>query len=220
MSRATEGPTTREQAIAASHEPSRPPPSLRADLRAATAEAHHEAERCAALARLSDGSLSIDHYRRLLQRFAAFYRPAERALVRSLRALSPRLDYTPKLPRLEADLQELGAVAPARDWAPETFTTAPAGGLALLYVLEGSTLGAKVLTARVRDTLGPAVGGATRFLDPYGATCRDHWAATCRFLDEAARAIALDHDAVARHAIALFSSLTACLDAQSTEPVG
>ncbi len=86
-------------------------------------------------------------------------------------------DRRRKLPLLEADLGALGVDRPARlglprcPCVPAVPTTAEA--LGALYVVEGSTLGGRVLRDRLRDA--PLPPGCFRFLSSYGAQTGRRW---------------------------------------------
>lgn len=90
-----------------------------------------------------------------------------------------------KLPLLRRDLRALGvadlASLPRCDAPPEWHTLAQAVGGA--YVLEGSTLGGRVISRHVQQRFGAAVPRA--FLEGYGAGTGESWrafrAALCRF---------------------------------------
>lgn len=120
--------------------------------------------------------IGLPDYRAYLQRTYGFYLPVERGLGRLGVWPALELDASArvKLPLLASDLVALGqdpdalAVCPA---PPEFATLAEALGCA--YVLEGSTLGGRVISRHVQTRLGPHV--PHRFLDAYGANTGDRW---------------------------------------------
>lgn len=120
-------------------------------------------------------------------------------------------DRRRKLPLLEADLGALGLDRQARlglprcPRVPTVSTTARA--LGALYVVEGSTLGGRVLRDRLRDA--PLPPGCFRFLSCYGTQTGRRWrgyrTATMSWVgDDGARA-----DAVLSAARAAFTALVA-----------
>ena len=78
--------------------------------------------------------------------------------------------FRPLLPLLRADLDDLGITPPT---APPAATIAPQDLLGVLYVLEGSSLGARVLVKRARE-LGFDSGFGARHLAAQ-AEDRDGW---------------------------------------------
>lgn len=189
--------------------PARPrpgPPSLTILLREGTADAHRHIERARGFAEVMDGTLTLDGYRDLLIRLHGLYVPMERAIEELVAAHGPRhgYGYDRKVGALVADLAALGLAAP-----PAREAVLPGGGSALaaavLYVVEGATLGGRVISSRVHALLGEPGQRATRLFDPYGAACGPRWLATRRFLDALAARDRLDAGAVIDHARAVFA---------------
>jgi len=137
---------------------------VRGDLRAATDAIHHRLEaRLDVVERLADPALRPD----LMRRYAALHIPADEALARHLSNL-PGLDFpgrsrTPLLARFAGE-----DPPPA---FPVPLTRAEA--LGMLYVLEGSTLGGRII---LRALAGRGVDDPNlAFLDPYGAETGARW---------------------------------------------
>ncbi len=131
-------------------------PPRRNALKEATSSAH------AALDALVGGFATVGDYRRYLAGIAAFRLPVEAWL--SNNALPPAFaDWEPGLVRdeLKADLADLETPEPgiARPFAPPEGE----GVVGLLYVLEGSTLGARLLAKRA-ETLGFSADFGARHL--------------------------------------------------------
>jgi heme oxygenase len=85
-------------------------------------------------------------------------------------------------PALRLDLAALGRFeAKPVDLAagPECFSEA----LGALYVLEGSTLGGKMILADISGRLGASIAGATRFFEGHGAHAGAMWLAFRKALD-------------------------------------
>lgn len=120
--------------------------------------------------------IGLSDYRTFLQRTYGFYLPVEQVLERFgvWPALELDASVRPKLGWLASDLVALGqdpdalALCPA---PPEFATLAEAVGCA--YVLEGSTLGGRVISRHVQTRLGPHV--PHRFLEAYGASTGERW---------------------------------------------
>ncbi|MEO8184099.1 MAG: biliverdin-producing heme oxygenase [Deltaproteobacteria bacterium] len=131
--------------------------------------------------------LDLDGYRAYLERTFGFYLVVEQRL-RQLGvwdALNLPAEEREKLPILAEDIVLLGNLEPASirgcTVAPAFATTAEAVGGA--YVLEGSTLGGRVISRHVARVLGPDVPRS--FLECYGASTGEKWqsfrAALARF---------------------------------------
>jgi heme oxygenase len=152
---------------------------------------------------LMRADLSREDYRRFVGRFFGFYAPLEAQLMASPHWKSLAFDYADrqKTPRLTQDLLALGSSARALASTPRC-TDLPACNtpeqlLGCLYVIEGATLGGRVITRHLQNQLGvtPESGGA--FFDGYGAQTGVRWKAFCTMLSTHAG----DHDAHAsRHA--------------------
>lgn len=167
-----------------------------AALRAATAERHRRLEDQLHL--LAD-DLSADRWTRTLVGMLGVVEPLEAALDE----VPPPLDDWPERRRaslLRADAGDPDDVAPC-DVLPAV--TSPERALGCLYVLEGSTLGGRVVASHVSRVLGPDAG--TRWFAAYGPDVRRRWSAfgaaaeaRCTDLDEMADAACGTFDAFLR----------------------
>jgi heme oxygenase (biliverdin-IX-beta and delta-forming) len=139
-------------------------PFVLAQIRAVTRSVHERLEhRLDAIKRFSDPLLRID----LIQRFAAFYLPAKSALAGHLMDIRD-LDFMARSRRLVP--YGLVGNRPLPNFpAPETAAEA----LGMLYVLEGSTLCARVILRTLSD-LDVEVSDLA-FLDPYGVETGSRW---------------------------------------------
>lgn len=135
-----------------------PSQTARTRLRAATAEAHAALDR-----RFQHLDLTCcEDYRRFLAANAAALLPIERALERSgVRNLLPDWVRRMRSAAIRADLQHLGGRASPLPAEPRLD---PGGMLGVLYVLEGSRLGARFLLKAVTRSPDPAVRAATAYL--------------------------------------------------------
>lgn len=122
-------------------------------------------------------ALGLQQYRAYLERTFGFYLAVE-AQLRQLgvwEALDLPATEREKLPLLAEDLVLLGNMEPASIRAcnapPAFATVAEAVGGA--YVLEGSTLGGRVISRHVQGLLGPDVPRS--FLDCYGPDTTANW---------------------------------------------
>jgi heme oxygenase len=121
----------------------------------------------------------------MLCTFHALYSAAETALLPQLR-LVPDLEYERRLkvPTLLNDLRALG-VQPAEGCFKLTARFAALSGperaLGFAYVLEGATLGGRVIRKRVAAAGGSLVG--LSFFDFYGPATGDQWKRFCIVLE-------------------------------------
>ncbi|WP_440995378.1 biliverdin-producing heme oxygenase [Arhodomonas sp. SL1] len=132
------------------------------ELRRQTAPAHRRLECHPLLGALLRRELTCDRYTTILGMFYRYYRALEPAL--AMWAGDPRLlragyRYRPRAPLLREDLSALGRgqgrAGPPKDALPGT-PPLDSGDAALgvLYVIEGATMGGRVIAPRLRETLG------------------------------------------------------------------
>jgi heme oxygenase len=137
-------------------------------LREATRDAHEAAEATAGMRRLLAGELGEAGYAGLLRAQLSLFREWEAARSDWLAALT-EWRYTSRAALIETDLHRTHfsgdalpheTATPIADesaptvWAAPTVSSAPAGGNAHwgeLYVIEGSALGGRVITRRLRE---------------------------------------------------------------------
>ena len=151
-----------------------------ARLRAETRPQHDALER---VVDLLDPTLTLGRYRRWLHVLHGFHAPMERAIgaVPGWSALGLDPVERRRLAWLEADLTSLGE---ARAGAFGECSAVPvpitlSGALGALYVLEGSTLGGRVIARHLEATLGLGPLRGARFFAGRGERTGPMWAA-CR----------------------------------------
>lgn len=146
-------------------------------LRRYTREAHESMERRVDLpARLK----SINAYRGLLERFYGFFRPLENGLrwTPGIFDVIPDLEHRLRGDLLARDLAHVGLLGTdiqnlprCRELPP---MKTPASALGCLYVLEGSTLGGRIIAKQVR-ALGPRAYEACVFFLSNGDDVGARW---------------------------------------------
>ncbi len=146
-----------------------PAPDILQALRQATGEAH---ARLDADIRLDERIRNPHERRDLVARFHRFHAGAE-ALFAATLAQVDGLDLPgrAKTARLAADLDALGARPSSLDPRPPNATRSEA--LGWLYVVEGSTLGGRVIDRTLLSTGVDRTG--LSFLDPYGSAVGERW---------------------------------------------
>ena len=189
-------------------------PPLLTRLRLQTRSEHEAVEQVLDLM----GVLNCDSYRQRLIQFYGFYSPLEAALQTRCAMQSDRyslevLQMSMLLPRLHKslllrqDLHYLGITTTdlAQCRALPTIQT-PAQVLGCLYVLEGATLGGRMITQHIQATLGikPTTGGS--FFDGYAGQTGRMWNAMRQILLSAA-VDAQAENAMVASAIATFTAM-------------
>ena len=146
---------------------------------------------------------SVEGYVDLLARLYGFYAPFEEVLGTAVARWGVPYDVEArrKAPLIARDLAALGlapaavAALPRCGWAP--LPGRPAAALGCLYVVEGATLGGRLIARLVerRLGLGPRTGAA--FFGAYGPEVGPRWRAFCSVLADA-----MSDRATERHVVA------------------
>ena len=179
-------------------------------LRAETRTAHEQLE---SALNVLEAPIPADRIVHLLERFHGFHAALEPALRDTVPEplLRPRL----KLPLLEQDLQRLGIGRQRLSTLPVCSAAAglcasAADAAGALYVLEGSTLGGRIIS-RSLQACHWYPPQPLRYWDPYGNDTGRRWSETLAYLQSLAPA---GSDAIIRSAIATFDLLQAWLPLQ------
>ena len=183
-----------------------PGPVLTA-LRTATRSAHDRLER-----RLDafDAFAKADARVSIVISYYRLHGPAEAHLAPWLFGI-PDLDYAgrQRAPLIQNALAELGVRAPASPGPRLPKVQNAAEALGFLYVLEGSSLGGRMIR---RNLARRGVGLAgLEFLDPYGAQAGVRWAGFLRVLEREAGGGGSAMDCAVSGAIMAFAHSEACL---------
>jgi len=188
--------------------------SILARLKAETRPQHEQLD---ASLDLTNGSITLDFYRRTLARFHGFYQPLEVGL-RAVGGWETRgLDMQErwKTPLLDDDLRALGmddlaALPVCTDLPPHASVSSAFG---CLYVLEGSTLGGQLISRALQKTLDmtPETGG--RFFNGYGHRTGPMWQ-SFRVAIEAFAFSSGEGDDIVSAAKATFSTLQTWMSAE------
>jgi heme oxygenase len=175
-----------------------------AQLRAATSPAHQQLE---AVLNLLDARINLQDYRNILARFHGFWRawqPLAGGLMNDPAFTLPRQ----RLYLLENDLAALGmppAAAQALPLCPMPGLTDAAAALGSFYVMEGSTLGGRVIEKTLLPRLGLTRDSGGSYFAGYGGRTGPMWR---DFLDRLAAAPLADAAQITFGAAATFTSLT------------
>lgn len=175
-------------------------------LREETRPQHEAAE--AALNLMRD-DLSRDEYQHVLIKFHGVYRPLEASLAK-LPWSAHGIDHAARLkrPALDSDLRTLGIddpdVLPVCPGTPAPRTIDE--GFGCLYVLEGATLGGRIIAPHIERVLGLTPDDGIRFFSGYGTDTGAMWQA----FREALTTHATDNprdDQIVQSAAATFTAL-------------
>lgn len=162
--------------------------SLLEQLREHTRPAHLALESHPLLQRLLSPRLTESEYGQVLQAFLTFYQRLEPALGPAAAALlkrhpSPDYSYSPRTAVLVDDCRALGI--PFEGFVPHPIGLCLDGGdaqlLGVLYVIEGSTQGGRVIAKHLAQTLGVNEHSGARFFNRH--RWDDSWSAFRRWFD-------------------------------------
>lgn len=175
-------------------------------LREETAEAHQALE---SMLGLLDSPASFTRYVALLMRFHGFHRVWEPAIAQALPQDTALLQPRRRLALIDEDLRDLDIddldidVLPVVPEAAE-LCRSPAAALGSLYVMEGSTLGGRVITRRLLESASWCPPGGLRTFYPYGDATGERWRETLARLEAAP---AQEHELIVQGALATFALL-------------
>lgn len=170
------------------------PASRLAHLRAHTKTAHHSIETVPAFARLMEADLRRSEYEAVLLAMHAFHVAAEPEIAMALEGLREAQSLLDghRLRALSDDLAILG-VAPTRARPAPLPLATRSEALGALYVVEGASLGGRVIARHIASSLALAPGYGASFYGGLTADmARSRWARLCAVLDDTAIDIALD----------------------------
>jgi heme oxygenase len=183
--------------------------SVLAHLRIVTRPAHDQIENAI---NLLDEKLDLARYMGILERFYGFWRSWE-PLTGLLLPDDAFYRSRRRLFLLKADLATLGLSSSAMEFLP--LCPAPplrnhAEALGSLYVMEGSTLGGRVIQQNVKRCLGLTEQAGCRYFAGYGSNTGAMW---WSFLNRLEQTPVDDVIAVGNGALATFERLTVWLTA-------
>jgi heme oxygenase len=184
-----------------------PATSMRARLKQSTLELHRSVERHF---NLDDRTWTATDYCRLLEGLWGIYVPLERALLRiDWRQCGFDAAARCKSAWLKADLAHFGLShmsiieLPCCDDLPKLDTVAD--GLGAFYVLEGATLGGRVILGALEPQLGISPDAGGRFFASYGAAVGPQWRSYLDALEHCG-ATPSSADSITQSAILTFES--------------
>jgi heme oxygenase len=184
---------------------------LQTELRATTRDLHHRLDHHDLLAPLVRSSLDVADYALALQALYAINAPTEQAISDYIDAQGLAFDYASRrrMPDLLADLEYFGLSAPQLAWGGPSIRSH--GQLVgCLYVLEGSTMGGRVIYKQLQSVLKLNQQTGGRFFAGHGELTMPMWQAFWTFAAEICSPGQITDATQA--ASALFESILAHLD--------
>ncbi|GAC1394817.1 MAG: biliverdin-producing heme oxygenase [Polyangiales bacterium] len=181
-------------------------------LREATRVAHDRIEKSLPLL---DPSLTTATYLRVLQAFHGFYAPLEPRLSRAVAGsgLPFTLEDRTKVPLLSADLGALGMTAADVEALPRCAdlprVSSASQALGVLYVVEGATLGGRIILRHLRGALELDAARGAAFFAGYGERTGEMWTRFSRHVDESP---SIDTERVVGAAVETFDKLRSWID--------
>lgn len=147
-------------------------PSILEQLRKQTRPVHLALENQPLLKRLQSSQLTDTEYGQLLQSMLAFYQALESELVPATESLlkrhpDPDYRYLPRAPLLANDCRALGCVSSSYIQPPIELQLDGSGAhlLGVLYVVEGSTQGGRIISRHLANTLGVSEHSGASFFN-------------------------------------------------------
>jgi len=146
-------------------------------LRTATARSHTNLEALPVSLSIMDPKVTNAAYALYLSLMHDVVKDAEFAIFPVAKAAIPELEVHPKARFIEADLESLG-FAKQKSLAPlssklGSFT--PAFALGVMYVIEGSSLGGRVILKNINTALGHDAENGAKYFTGYGGQTGSHW---------------------------------------------
>jgi heme oxygenase len=187
-------------------------------VRNATRERHRRLEALPSQMRLLQNDYRVSEYRWLLQRLYGFYHPLQSRLRRDAPTFAWHARIAERTLRLERDLQTLGVTSvdlrhSARcEYLPAVDT--PDRVLGCAYVLEGATLGGRVIAKHLANVFKDRSDAPYSFFSGDGERTAERFREWCAALDVATR----DGQELCRSACATFDAVADWLADPLTAP--
>jgi len=196
------------------------PTTFLQQLRSKTAHSHQLIEQNSMSQSLMSQVVSITQYAQYLKSMYGFLYGFERIVFPLLKHNELlQINDRRKSHLIQADLTLLNHTAAQPYLNDELFSTqysTAAAALGGMYVLEGSTLGGKIINRHLSKVLGDSVAGKTTYLTAYAGQTGDMWKVFLQLLCEAGATTA-NEDEIIDSAVNTFSLLNACLSEHSNK---
>lgn len=189
------------------------PTTVRDRLRTQTRDVHEQLHHHSTFVGLFKQSVTLDEYKSLMLRFYGFYRPLERAIETTSREIhqdESSYRYLNRAQHIADDLRDLGFQdsdirnAPQCRRLLDVVTKDALGGV--LYVIEGSTLGAAPIDRAAQRLLSADIPDGRRFWAWCRSQNKNRWTMTNDYI-EALEAGGIKFEHLARGANDTFQAL-------------
>lgn len=155
-------------------------------LRSATTQSHTALEALPVSVSIMSPNVTNAEYSLYLSLMLDVVKDAEENIFPVAHAAIPGLDVHPKAQFIKADLSALGYTK-QQFYKPLTSKTkeiSPAFALGVLYVIEGSSLGGRVILKNINTVLGHDAENGGSYFTGYGGQTGSHWKAFLGSLTE------------------------------------
>jgi heme oxygenase len=154
-------------------------PTFLGKLRVATSQSHTNLEALPVSVSIMNPNVSNEEYALYLTLMHDIVKDAEENIFPVAKAVLPELDVHPKAHFIEADLNTLGAVKKT-SYSPlsskiDVDTISPAFALGVMYVIEGSSLGGRVILKNITGALNHTAESGASYFAGYGGQTGSHW---------------------------------------------
>lgn len=158
------------------------PSSFLENLRSATAQSHLNLEALPVSSSIMNPNVTAEEYLLYLSLMYDIVKDAEENIFRSLSTVITDLDERNKSNFLKSDLEFLVYQDTAQKFplSGSLPGNSIAFSLGIMYVIEGSSLGGRVILKNISNTLGYDGDNGARYFTGYGGQTGSHWK---RFLD-------------------------------------
>ena len=151
-------------------------PAFLALLRQSTTAQHIQLEETKLSKALLSNDVSPEDYTAYLLKMQAVIFFCEHTIFPLIKDIIPVIDERRKLPLINKDLEYLGNQQPAiNNFHPFDNSISAGFAMGYMYVIEGSTLGGRVILKHISDKLGVTENNGGSFFAGYGVTTGSKW---------------------------------------------
>jgi heme oxygenase len=155
-------------------------PAFLDKLRSATTQSHTNLEALPVSLSIMDPAVTNAAYALYLDLMHDVVKDAEENIFTVAKNTLHNLNVHPKAQFIEADLKTLGATKNTGNFKPLSSkgqTITPAFALGVMYVIEGSSLGGRVILKNITTALGHDANSGATYFAGYGGQTGSHWKA-------------------------------------------
>ncbi|HTN44724.1 MAG TPA: biliverdin-producing heme oxygenase [Flavipsychrobacter sp.] len=168
-------------------------------LKEETSEAHASLEENELSKRIVSSDLSSEEYAAYLSKMLPLHQALEERVFPQLETVFPDLEARKKTHLIQADLKKLNTTATGNVSFSEdmSFTTTLAGALGMMYVIEGSALGGKVILKQLHKSLPEEIyDGASNYFSVYGDKIGGMWMRFLQTFSDEVASKGLENDVI------------------------